>query len=87
MAFVLWSGDSDMGSSNEAIVRASMYFPNKSLVEFEFNINCHHQQQNIVNSVSNETDSRKKTFLFTQNKTKKLRYETHVKNRNNEMKY
>lgn len=64
MTFVLWSGDSDMGSLNEAIVRASMYFPNKSLVEFEFNINCHHQQQNIVNSVSNETDSWKKRFYL-----------------------
>lgn len=86
MAFVLWSGDSDMGSLNEAIVRVSMYFPNKSLVEF--NMNCHHQQQDIVNSVSNETNSRKKTYLFrpTQNKTRKLRYGTYVKNRINEMK-
>lgn len=29
VAFVLGSGDSDMGPLNEAIVRLSMYFPNK----------------------------------------------------------
>lgn len=63
MAFVLRSGDSDMGSLNEAIVRVSMYFPNKSLVQLEFNVNCHQQLRNIVNSLSYETDSRTK-LLF-----------------------